>query len=160
MVWAFTAVRLTARKNSFQAKITQISAVAAMPGETSGRITSRTDRHRLAPSRLAASRSSPGTSRKKDRIIQTAIGRVIDVYRTTSAQMLSSRPRLDTITYSGRIAATTGSIFVLMKKNNASDVFRTGRSDSANAAGTPRSSTRIVDTAVANTEFNIAGPMP
>ena len=79
IVWALTAVRFTAKKNSFQAKITQISAVAAMPGETSGRITSRTDRHRLAPSRLAASSSSPGTSRKNDRIIQTAIGRFIDV---------------------------------------------------------------------------------
>src|SRR4029078_7507034 len=37
MVFAFTAVRFTAKKNSFQAKITQISAVAAMPGETRGR---------------------------------------------------------------------------------------------------------------------------
>ena len=78
----------------------------------------------------------------------------------TSAQMLSSRPMLDTITYSGRIAATTGSILVLMKKNSASDVLRTGRSDSANAAGTPSSSTRIVDMPVANIEFSIAGPMP
>ena len=78
----------------------------------------------------------------------------------TNAQMLSSRPIFDTITYSGRIAATTGSILVLMKKNRASEVLRTGRSDSANAAGTPRSSTRIVDIAVANTEFSIAGPMP
>src|SRR6478735_2630838 len=153
MVWAFTAVRFTAKKNSFQAKITQISAVAAMPGDTSGRITSRTDRHRLAPSRLAASSSSPGTSRKNERIIHTAIGRFIDVYRITRAQMLSSRPILDTITYSGRIAATIGSIFVLMKKNNASEVLRTGRSDNANAAGVPRSSTRSVETPVAHTEF-------
>src|SRR6476620_8431139 len=78
----------------------------------------------------------------------------------TSAQILSSRPILDTITYSGRIAATTGSILVLMKKNSASEVLRTGRNDRAKAAGTPSSSTRIVDIAVANTEFSIAGPMP
>ena len=33
MVWAFTAVRLTAKKNSFQAKMTQMaSAVAADTG--------------------------------------------------------------------------------------------------------------------------------
>ena len=64
------------------------------------------------------------------------------------------------MTYSGRIAATTGNILVLMKKNNASDVLRTGRSDSANAAGTPSSSTRIVDMPVANTEFSMAGPIP
>src|SRR6476646_1697768 len=64
------------------------------------------------------------------------------------------------MTYSGRIAATTGSILVLMKKNNASEVLRTGRRDSANAAGTPSSNTKIVDMAVANTEFSMAGPMP
>lgn len=65
-----------------------------------------------------------------------------------------------TITYSGMIAATIGSIFVLMKKNRASFVLRTGRSDSANAAGTPSTSTRIVDMAVANAEFSSAVPMP
>ena len=67
---------------------------------------------------------------------------------------------LDTITYSGRIAATIGSILVLMKKNSASCVLRTGRSDSANAAGMPSSSTRIVDMPVAKREFSMAGPMP
>ncbi len=36
IVCACTAVRLTAKKNSFHEKITQMSAVAAMPGETSG----------------------------------------------------------------------------------------------------------------------------
>ena len=79
IVCALTAVMLTAKKNSFHEKITQISAVAAIPGEISGRITSRTEVHRLAPSMLAASRSSPGTSRKNDRIIHTAIGRFIAV---------------------------------------------------------------------------------
>ena len=74
--------------------------------------------------------------------------------------MLSSRPMLDTITYSGRIAATMGSILVLMKKNKASCVLRTGRSDNANAAGVPSSSTRMVEMPVAKTEFSIAGPMP
>lgn len=79
MVCACTAVRLTAKKNSFHAKITQISAVAAIPGDTSGRMTSRAERQVLAPSRLAASSSSPGTSRKNDRIIHTATGRFIAV---------------------------------------------------------------------------------
>jgi sorbitol/mannitol transport system permease protein len=58
------------------------------------------------------------------------------------------------------IAATIGSIFVLMKKNNASWVLRTGRSDNANAAGVPSASTSSVETPVAQTEFSIAGPMP
>ena len=74
--------------------------------------------------------------------------------------MLSSIPISPTITYSGMIAATIGSILVLMKKNSASLVLRTGRSDSANAAGTPRSSTRIVDTIVANKEFNRGVAIP
>ena len=47
-----------------------------------------------------------------------------------------------------------------MKKNKASWVLRTGRSDSANAAGYPSSSTRIVEMPVAKMEFSIAGPMP
>ena len=47
-----------------------------------------------------------------------------------------------------------------MKKNRASWVLRTGRSDSANAAGVPRSSTSTVEMTVAKMEFSIAGPMP
>src|ERR1700736_1698680 len=106
-----------------------------MPGDTNGRMTSRTARHVLAPSRLAASSNSPGTSRKNDRIIHTAIGRFIDVYRMIRAQMLSSRPILETITYSGMIAATTGSILVLLPENNVHITLRTGSTNRANAAG-------------------------
>ena len=51
------------------------------------------------------------------------------------------------------IAATIGSILVLMKKNSTSRVFFTGRSDSANAHGVASSSTKIVDTIVAKAEF-------
>src|SRR5580692_7309254 len=58
------------------------------------------------------------------------------------------------------IAATTGSILVLMKKNSTSRVLRTGRSESANAHGVASSRTRIVDTMVANAEFATYGQMP
>src|SRR5215471_7740700 len=78
-VAAWVAVRFTAKKNSFQEKMQQISAVAARPGATTGRITSVTVRRSGAPSISAASSSSPGTSRKNDRIIHTAIGRFIAV---------------------------------------------------------------------------------
>ena len=98
IVCALTAVMFTAKKNSFQEKITQMSAVAAIPGEMRGRMTSRTAVHRLAPSILAASNSSPGTSRKKERIIHTAIGRFIAVYRMMRVQTLSSIPSFPTIT--------------------------------------------------------------
>ena len=69
----------TAKKNSFQAKMEQISAVAAMPGATTGRMTSVIVRRSGAPSICAASSSSPGTSRKNERIIHTAIGRFMAV---------------------------------------------------------------------------------
>src|SRR6201992_4082278 len=78
-VAAWVAVMLTAKKNSFQEKIEQISAVAASPGATMGKITSTTVRRSGAPSISAASSSSPGTSRKNERIIHTAIGRFIAV---------------------------------------------------------------------------------
>ena len=58
------------------------------------------------------------------------------------------------------IAATTGSILVLMKKNSTSRVFLTGRSDSANAHGVASSSTRIVETIVANAELATYGHRP
>ena len=89
-VAAFAAVRFRAKKNSFHAKITQISAVAAMPGATIGSSTVRIVRSSEAPSIEAASSTSPGTSRKNERIIQTAIGRFIAVYSTISVRMLSS----------------------------------------------------------------------
>src|SRR5438034_11010854 len=60
----------------------------------------------------------------------------------------------------GMIAATIGSIFVLMKKNSTSLVLRTGCSDSANAQGVASSRTRIVDTSVANAEVARYGQMP
>src|SRR5712671_1329337 len=41
-VAAWVAVRFTAKKNSFQEKMQQISAVAAKPGATTGKITSLT----------------------------------------------------------------------------------------------------------------------
>src|ERR1700754_4081383 len=89
-VCARTAVSVTARKNSFQEKITQISAVAATPGAIIGSSTARASPHSDAPSTRAASSTSVGTSLMNERSIQTAIGRLIDVYRTTSVQMLSS----------------------------------------------------------------------
>src|SRR5215471_11723217 len=60
----------------------------------------------------------------------------------------------------GMIAATIGSILVLMKKNSTSRVFFTARSDSANAQGVASSSTNNVDTIVANAEFARYGQMP
>src|SRR5215469_2515052 len=77
-----------------------------------------------------------------------------------SSQMLSSRCALRAITYSGPIAATIGSIFVDMKKNSASRQPLTERTDSAYAAGSPSSSTRIVEPTVAIAECSMYGPMP
>ena len=68
-----------AKSSSFQLKMKQISAVAAMPGMTTGAMIERSVRIRPAPSIWAASSISTGTSARKDRIIQTAIGRFIEV---------------------------------------------------------------------------------
>src|SRR6266568_3174024 len=78
----------------------------------------------------------------------------------TRVQMLSSIPIFPTITYSGMIAATIGSILVTMNHISASLVRLIGRSDSANAAGMPSASTGIADTMVANAEFSRGVPMP
>src|SRR6185437_11549331 len=130
MVAEFVTVRLSARNNSFQAKMTQISAVDTRPGDTTGMMTSVISLIRPAPSRRAASSISLGTSSMNERIIQIASGRFIAAYRMISSQMLSSRCALSAITYSGPIAATTGSILVEMKKNSPSCQRFTGRTDS------------------------------
>ena len=70
-----------ASSSSFQAKMKQISAVAAIPGEMIGTMMLRSVRIRPAPSIAAASKSSTGMSARKDRIIQTAIGRFMAVYK-------------------------------------------------------------------------------
>jgi len=70
-----------ARKNSFQAE-RLISAVAARPGLMIGIITSRSYRTSPGPSTRAASMTSAGTSSRNERIIHTAIGRLMAVDRT------------------------------------------------------------------------------
>src|ERR687897_1704352 len=78
-VAAWVAVRVTAKKNSFQANMKQIRAVAARPGAIIGTITLRSSSDRLAPSSRAASSTSLGTSSRNERIIHTAMGRFITV---------------------------------------------------------------------------------
>ena len=77
---------------SFQAKMKQISAVAAIPGAEIGTITFRMIVGSRAPSIAAASRIATGTSARNECIIHTAIGRFIAQYRMTIRLMLSSRP--------------------------------------------------------------------
>src|SRR3984957_8980782 len=77
-----------------------------------------------------------------------------------SSQMLSSRCALSAMTYSGPIAATTGSILVEMKKNSESRQPRTGRIDSAYAAGSASTSTTMVEPIVAIAECSMNGSIP
>ena len=128
---ATTPVRTRARSSSFQLKMKQIKAVAAMPGIATGAMTLRRMSRRLAPSIWAASSISSGTSARKDRIIQTAMGRFMDVYIRIRNQMLSRAPTVRAKRYSGRIAATTGIILVERKKNMTSVHFFTGLMESA-----------------------------
>src|SRR4029450_13805766 len=72
--WAL--VRFTANRNSFQAKMTERSTVAASPGAVNGSTTRVMIRKNRAPSRTAASRMSRGRSAKNERIIQITSGRL------------------------------------------------------------------------------------
>src|SRR6202035_5861154 len=85
-VAALVAVRLTAKKNSFQAKIIPMNMVAVRPGATIGRMILVIWVKTSAPSTCAAWSTSGGTSSKNDRNIQMAIGRFIAVYMITSAK--------------------------------------------------------------------------
>src|SRR4029079_1604753 len=130
-VEARTAVRLTANMNSFQLKMKQIRLVAASPGAATGATTLHRVRSRPAPSTSAASRISLGTSARNERIIHTAMGRFIEVYRMTKVQMLSSMPAFLTIRYIGRRAAIGGRNLVDRKKNITSVHLTTGLIDRA-----------------------------
>ena len=76
---ATVEVMTRANISSFQAKMEQISAVAAIPGAATGMTMRRSTVGSRAPSSSAASMISRGTSARKERIIQTAIGMFIDV---------------------------------------------------------------------------------
>src|SRR3954468_13088121 len=72
-------------------------------------------------------------------------------------QMLSSRCDHCANRYSGSRPATTGSILVERKKNITSVHLRTGRIDSAYAAGMASSSTNTVDSTLAVSELSREG---
>src|SRR5581483_6905223 len=76
---ATTPVSTRANSSSFQLKMKEMSAVAAMPGAATGATMRSRTVGSPAPSMDAASRISPGTSARKERIIHTAIGRFMDV---------------------------------------------------------------------------------
>ena len=62
-VAARVAVRLSAKKNSFQAKMAQMNTVATRPGVIIGRATPNSSWRELAPSTRQASRTPSSTSR-------------------------------------------------------------------------------------------------
>lgn len=64
----------SAKKNSFQAEMKENSAVATMPGASSGKTTRRSTWSRVAPSTLAASSSSRGMLRTNPWSIHSANG--------------------------------------------------------------------------------------
>ena len=75
-VLATILVKISANKNSFQAKIKQSIAVAAMPGLANGKIIFQSACIREHPSIIADSSNSSGISIKKARIIHIARGRL------------------------------------------------------------------------------------
>ncbi len=71
----------------------------------------------------------------------------------TRARCCRAAQRLLRERYSGRSAATSGIILVDRKKNMTSVHLRTGRIDSAYAAGSASNRTRTVDTTLAVSEL-------
>src|SRR4029450_2908169 len=78
-VCATVAVRTRAKSSSFQLKMKQINAAAAIPALTTGAVTVRLVVITPAPSIWAASSISTGTSARNDLSIHTAIGRFMTV---------------------------------------------------------------------------------
>src|SRR4051794_6234472 len=76
-------VRKSDSRNSVHEKMKQSTAVAATPPVTSGSTTLRKIWKRVAPSSIAASSISTGTSSKNDFISSTATGRLISVSMKT-----------------------------------------------------------------------------
>src|SRR6267142_660730 len=76
-------VRKRESRNSVHAKMKQSTAVAATPPVTNGSTTLRKIWNRVAPSIMAASSTSTGTSSKKDFISSTATGRLMRVSMST-----------------------------------------------------------------------------
>src|SRR5258706_4713813 len=72
-------VRLRLQKASFQHRMMHRRPVEAMPGKASGISKCQISSRGFAPSMRPASRMSCGTSLKKVKSSQTAIGRVISV---------------------------------------------------------------------------------
>src|SRR3954452_1937113 len=85
-------VRKSDNRNSVHEKMKQSTAVAAAPPVTSGRITLRKIWNRVAPSSIAASSTSTGTSSKNDFISSTATGRLLSVSTKMRPSSVSRRP--------------------------------------------------------------------
>src|SRR5712691_7331000 len=82
---------VSAKTNSFQAKINANTLVATRPGATSGSRIRQKTRTGPAPSMAAASSSSRGTAATKLRSIQIVTGSANAVYTPISPTRLSSR---------------------------------------------------------------------
>src|SRR5882724_11457937 len=89
---ALAAVRLRLQKASFQDRMMASSEVEAMPGSESGSSRWRSSSLGCAPSMRPASRTSRGTSLKKEKSIQQTMGRLTSVYTMRSPTLVSRRP--------------------------------------------------------------------
>ena len=78
-------VSTSAKRNSFQAKITQTKKLATKPGLAIGKAIFQNTEKRLHPSTNALFSISNGTARKASRIIHTASGRLKRVYARARA---------------------------------------------------------------------------
>ena len=98
----------SAKKNSFHAVMNANSAVATMPGASSGAVTETSVRTRPAPSTAAASSSSGGTARTYPASIHSANGSAHTTYTSTRPGTELIRRRFFSTRNSGMISRTNG----------------------------------------------------
>src|SRR3970282_864418 len=107
-VCALVAVRMSAKRNSFQEKMKTKIAVTTNPGAARGSAMRRNAENQEQPSTSALSSSSRGISLKNPRSSHVAKGRFIVEYAITRLAQLSSKPSIRIRMKMGMMAATGG----------------------------------------------------
>src|SRR6185503_11910026 len=148
------SVKVSANRNSFHAAMNASRPVVTRAGHISGMNTRVMMTHGDAPSRIAASSSSLGSSRMNVVSTQTVNGRVKIMYDSTSAPRWLYRPSARISWYMPDSTATCGNIDTPRMVSNSRARPRNRMRASANAAVTPRNSDAATVSSATMTEFH------
>ena len=113
----FQDVKISAYRNSFQAKIAAKITTVTNPGAARGKVILKNAPNLEQPSRVAASSSSTGISSINDFIIHVVRLTRKAEYRTTSVTYLSINPKVFNRGNMGMVITMGGSILTTIRKN-------------------------------------------